>query len=253
MIAFGRLKIPTTTIAALTRQMYHQWHVFLDLTKLRVHKNNSRKFRATCAFAKSASVVAAAQKSRCMHNVARFCYGLSTAVNEARKALVGLKYPLFAPKVFATLCLQRGAVGKEMNMKINDDFFKAVYDEAVKAAHEAIVAERAVRPEDPMAFDCGFAWATVKPATQPFIRWCRAQVNAAGDIAHERGHNEQRRAIADASMQYGSKAYGGGWQFWEPGNFSGQSIRIHRIGAEAFAVVLKRHNIEGVSTGSRLD
>lgn len=99
-----------------------------------------------------------------------------------------------------------------------------IYNEALAAAKAAIAAEA---PEDPRAFDCGFAWVIVRPARGAFVNWCK-----------ENGH--------------GSLAYGGGWQFWCPGEFRGQSVRIHRAAAVAFAEALQRAGLRAEAS-SRLD
>lgn len=116
-----------------------------------------------------------------------------------------------------------------------ENLFKAAQD----AARKAVQAEIARKPEDPMAFDCGFAWVIVKPATGPFVNWCKRQIDTLGERSRE-------------SFQYGSKAYAGGWQFWQPGEFNGQSIRIHKVGADAFAKVLVDNGLQAYAD-SRLD
>jgi hypothetical protein len=76
---------------------------------------------------------------------------------------------------------------------------------------------------------CGFAWVTIVPAREPFVTWCKKQTG----------------------REYGSKAYGDGWQFWSPG-YSGQSLDIKEIGAHAFAEVLKKYGLDAC-VGSRMD
>jgi hypothetical protein len=118
---------------------------------------------------------------------------------------------------------------------------EAIFTEATTAAQEAVRLEVAREPEDMNAFDCGFAWVTVKPARGPFVSWCKKQAQA------------QKTAPAlSLPFDYGDNAYGGGWQFWKPGYFQGQSIRIHEVGARAFAQVLVQHGIEA-HVGMRLD
>lgn len=112
--------------------------------------------------------------------------------------------------------------------------FQTMLNRAHEIAAEAIKAELLHEPENPNAFDCGFAWVSVNPATSPFIVWCRKQAK-----------------VSDNPL-YGSKRYGGGWQFWCPGNYMGQSIRVFRKGAEAFSGYLQTQGYNA-STGSRLD
>lgn len=116
---------------------------------------------------------------------------------------------------------------------------ETIFKAAQEAARKAVQAEVAREPENPYAFDCGFAWVIVKPATGPFVNWCKRQIEAVGEHSRE-------------ALQYGSKAYEGGWQFWQPGEFSGQSVRIHKVGADAFAKVLTDHGLKA-HVGSRLD
>lgn len=116
-----------------------------------------------------------------------------------------------------------------------ETIFKAAQDAARKAVQDEVARE----PENPYAFDCGFAWVIVKPATGPFVNWCKRQIDAVGERSRE-------------AFQYGSKAYEGGWQFWQPGEFSGQSVHIHKVGADAFAKVLRDHGLKA-HVGSRLD
>lgn len=99
-----------------------------------------------------------------------------------------------------------------------------IYAEATTAAVSAI---KALGPEDEAAWDCGFAWVTIKPARGQFVSWCKAN-----------GH--------------GSNGYPSGWEFWKPGKFAGQAIGHHRAGAEAFASVLARYGTRA-DVGSRLD
>lgn len=102
-----------------------------------------------------------------------------------------------------------------------------IYSQALGAANSAIAAELALQPEDPMAFDCGFAWVIVRPARGPFIQWCK-------------------------DRDLGGKAYGGGWQFWCPGSWHGQSVRVWQKGAQAFAQALSTQGLKA-TWDSRLD
>ena len=116
--------------------------------------------------------------------------------------------------------------------------FAAILDAAHKAAQEAVKAEEARQPEDMHALDCGFAWVVVD-GKEPLANWCRQQVKREGGerLAHR---------------MYGSKGYPRGWQWWKPGDFNGQSIRIHEVGARAFRDKLAEYNIRA-TVGSRLD
>lgn len=116
-----------------------------------------------------------------------------------------------------------------------------VLEAAHLAASLAVQAEVAARPEDLNALDCGFAWVVVD-GTSPLARFCRARLKQETD----------RTARARASRTLGDKGYPTGWQFWKPGDFPGQSVRVHRVGAEAFAAKLAEFGISA-TVGSRLD
>jgi hypothetical protein len=91
--------------------------------------------------------------------------------------------------------------------------YAAIYAEATAAAKKAAAD---YGPEDTVGLNCGFAWVVFKPATHPFIKWCKA--NRAGD-----------------------RHWAGGWCFWSPAKAPVQQIEIHKTGADAFAKVLKAH------------
>lgn len=67
-------------------------------------------------------------------------------------------------------------------------------------------------------FPCGFAGVTIRPARGPVVAAMKA------------------RAIGD-------KAYGGGWQIWDPSKNPTQCMRAKMVGAEAYAEVLKAHGV----------
>lgn len=117
--------------------------------------------------------------------------------------------------------------------------FWTVFEAAHKAAADAIDAEVAREPENMHAFDCGFAWVVVNNGLHPFVRWCRK-------MAKHPMLTDTQRAM------FGDRSYPRGWQFWKPGNFAGQSVRIHRVGALAFAAVLNAAGIPAVAR-ERLD
>lgn len=118
--------------------------------------------------------------------------------------------------------------------------YRAVFDRATAAAKAAIEAEVARRPEG-NDLDCGFAWVVVRPANSPFVNWCKRQIKDAGG---ER---------APGARQYGDKHYAGGWCFWEPGDYPGQSVRFHEAGAKAFRDVIAQELGIYAEVGSRLD
>lgn len=115
--------------------------------------------------------------------------------------------------------------------------YDAILNEAHAAARAAVAAEVAARPERETDFDCGFAWVTVD-GNSAIARHCRAKLKAGSD--HATRH------------VYGDKGAVRGWQWWKPGGFGGQSIRIHRKGSEAFVAKLGEYGIRA-DMGSRLD
>lgn len=112
--------------------------------------------------------------------------------------------------------------------------FENILNEAYKAASAGVQEEASRRPEDPMAFDCGFAWVTIE-GTSPLARHCAKETKLRGE-----------------SLKYGSKGYPKGWQFWCPGRGSHQSVRLHKAGATAFQEILSKYGIKS-TVGYRLD
>lgn len=114
--------------------------------------------------------------------------------------------------------------------------YAAILEEAHAAAHEAVAAEG---PENIYAANCGFAWVVIS-GNEPLARWCRAQ----------------RKRMANDT--YASRAYFGdkhwhkGWNFWNPGDFSGQQVSHKEAGARAFRDALAKYGIVA-TVGSRLD
>ncbi|AKU43634.1 hypothetical protein CPT_Seuss108 [Caulobacter phage Seuss] len=109
-----------------------------------------------------------------------------------------------------------------------------IYDAIYNEAREAAIAACKDMPDGGA---CGFAWVVFRPATHPFIRHMKATGR-------------------------GSAHYAGGWQFWNPGEYRGQSIDAIEAGATAFAKVLQSYWPERNSgarqepliyAGSRLD
>ena len=120
--------------------------------------------------------------------------------------------------------------------------WESVLVEAHNAAKAAVIAELAREPENPHAFDCGFAWVTI-PGTHPLARHCRTQRNRLEGDA---------RAQNDGAHLYGNKGYPRGWQWWCPSDYRGQSVRVWRVGAAAFAACLATHGVRA-DVRSRLD
>lgn len=92
-------------------------------------------------------------------------------------------------------------------------------DAAIKATNESL----AKMPTD----CCGFAWVTIRPATGPLIKEMKAQ-------------------------GIGRKAYGGGWQIWNPSGHPTQNITAKEDGAWAYAKVLSDAGFN-VSAHARMD
>ena len=92
---------------------------------------------------------------------------------------------------------------------------KALFEKATQAAQDATKDGRDDLP-------CGFAWVTVKPASGPFINWCKKN-------------------------SLGSNAYKGGWQFWSPVSWLGQNVHVQEQGAKAFAKVLVEAGLNAVA------
>ena len=74
---------------------------------------------------------------------------------------------------------------------------------------------------------CGFAWVT-------------AYVNGASKL----GKSFKQQGF--------DKAYGGGWQLWNPGNYACQNIDAKEEGAQVYANVMKSYGFNAYA-GSRLD
>lgn len=118
--------------------------------------------------------------------------------------------------------------------------FEAILTEAHRDAAAYIAAEVATKPENERDFYCGFAWVTID-GNEPLARWCRAKLKALPS-----------NAVYFDKAKFGDRGYPKGWQFWKPGNFNGQSVRIHEVGARGFRDALARYGIRAV-VGSRLD
>lgn len=116
----------------------------------------------------------------------------------------------------------------------------ARYQTALDNAYAAASEAQKGLVENMNAFDCGFAWVVTRD--QSFNGWCRKQAKEL-EAKGERGK----------ARLYGSKHYAGGWSFWCPGNFNGQSVGIHEKGAKAFSESLARELGFYVEHASRLD
>lgn len=135
---------------------------------------------------------------------------------------------------------------------------QAIFTEAQEAAKAAVRGARHL--ENPNAFDCGFAWVIVQPATCPFIRGLKkvAKAHIAAVLAGmpvvdgraERLVAQEARTVYGWRRDYG----GGGWEFFMLGarEHTGQSVAVFEAGAVAFAAVLDRYGIPA-QVGSRLD
>lgn len=89
-----------------------------------------------------------------------------------------------------------------------------------RAQVEAEKATNAYLKEHPNDwFPCGFAWVIIKPARGPVVSAMKA------------------RGI-------GSKAYHGGWQYWNPSRNNTQSMEALRAGADAYAKVLREAGVD---------
>ncbi len=103
--------------------------------------------------------------------------------------------------------------------------FERILKEAREAAYYA-------SKDQPDTGACGFAWVTID-GNHPLARYCRKQA-------------------ATGNRIYGSKGYPRGWQWWNPGNYRGQSVDAIERGAVAFRDKLGEYGIR-VDCGSRLD
>jgi hypothetical protein len=112
------------------------------------------------------------------------------------------------------------------------------YGRILADAHAA--ARAAIIQANPVdTYPCGFVWVTVD-GNDGLARFCRAEIKRLGGE-----HSPQAR-------DFGSKAHPRGWQFWKPGNWRGQNVDGHEIGARAFRDALAAHGIVA-TIGSRLD
>jgi len=101
---------------------------------------------------------------------------------------------------------------------------KSIHTEALSAAQQAEADFRAKHGEPGY---CGFAWVTV----------------------FEKASTKLGRALKELGFR---KAYDGGLQLWNPGGSHTQSMDIKETGAQAYADVLRKYNINAYM-GSRAD
>lgn len=131
--------------------------------------------------------------------------------------------------------------------------FNQILTDAHYAARNAVALVCSNEPEtarDP----CGFAWVTVD-GRDPLANWCRAEKKREVkkmNIDTSMTTSNTIRRIQELSPRLGDKGYPSGWQWWKPGHFAGQAVRIHGIGATAFRDELAKHGISA-TVGSRLD
>lgn len=119
---------------------------------------------------------------------------------------------------------------------MTDQEFEALLAKAHAAATQAIQAKG---PENPNAFDCGFAWVTIN-GQSPLAAYCRKKLKAMGS-------NRTREHLL-----YGDKGHPTGWAFWGPGEFRGQAVGHKEAGARAFRDVLAEAGYSA-TVSSRLD
>lgn len=120
-----------------------------------------------------------------------------------------------------------------MTTKLTKAQASALLDQAFEnSAKAAAEHDATLPPEQQRGLDCGFAWATIRPARGPIV-------------------SELKRRGIGSTRQYG----GGGYEIWysKLHRVSTQSVSTHEAAAAAFAKTLIDAGVEGVSTGSRLD
>jgi len=122
--------------------------------------------------------------------------------------------------------------------------FGALLTKAHAAAKEAAASVE----DQPMAFDCGFAWVRID-GRSPLAAYCRKMIRQAG--ARLEGRDKQI-AEQNARMEHGGPGHPTGWEWWRPGGDHRQSISIHEEGARAFIRVLADAGYSA-ELGSRLD
>lgn len=101
-----------------------------------------------------------------------------------------------------------------------------VHQEAVRAAQQATQSFLAQHGDRDC---CGFAWVTV----------------------YEKGTSKFVRELKKLGFR---RAYGGGYQLWNPSGSHTQSITAKEEGAQAYVAVIRKHYPEvKIYAGSRMD
>lgn len=132
--------------------------------------------------------------------------------------------------------------------------FAAVLVEANRAAQAAQNALLARHGGEEPQLACGFAWVDIQDPKHPFVKWCKAQLKAAGLKYDSAGNlcNLDGTLAKTRNRDFGTPHWKRGWQFWAPGDFLGQWVDCKEAGAQAFANVLTANDIPA-TFGSRLD
>lgn len=82
----------------------------------------------------------------------------------------------------------------------------------------ATAAAKAFHEKYGEPFYCGFAWVKIRPARGPFVAYLK-------------------------KIGVGDKAWNGGYDIWNPSGDHTQSMDIKEAGAQAYAQVLRKYNI----------
>ena len=109
-------------------------------------------------------------------------------------------------------------------MKVTKANAETIYD---RASDAAIQASNEYFAEHGDRDCCGFAWVNISPARGPMVTYLK-------------------------SKGIGRKAYGGGYDVWNPGQNHTQAMTIKEEGARAFAKVLREFGVNAYM-GSRMD
>ena len=110
-------------------------------------------------------------------------------------------------------------------MKVTKDNAALIYAEAHNAATTA--TDKYLRETGEHPFNCGFAWVTIKPARGAMVTFLK-------------------------KSNIGRKAYGGGYQIWNPSSSFTQDMSAKAAGAGEFARVLNKYGITA-NMGTRMD
>lgn len=102
--------------------------------------------------------------------------------------------------------------------KTDVDWYKVI----VEAKAAAVEAEWEFRKKYGVPTYCGFAWVNIRPGTHPIVKVLKTDFR--DTIQSHKGHPS-------------------GWDVWNPGGSSTQSMDIKERGAEAFANVLRKYGV----------